>query len=86
MVLAEFGLPGDAFDKVADRPEHDKRYAVDASKLSKTLSWRPAHTDFEAGLRETISWYLDNIDWWKEEKEETEQRYCSLTAHRKRLG
>ena len=56
------------------------------SKLSKTLSWRPAHTDFEAGLRETISWYLDNIDWWKEEKEETEQRYCSLTAHRKRLG
>lgn len=86
MILAEFGLPRDAFDKVADRPGHDKRYAVDASKLTQTLGWRPVHTDFEAGLRETISWYRDNIDWWKDEKEETEQRYCSLTAHRKRLG
>lgn len=53
MIPSEFGLPGDAFDKVADRPGHDKRYAVDASKLMQTLGWGPAHTDFEAGLRNT---------------------------------
>lgn len=79
MILAEFGLPKDAFDKVADRPGHDKRYAVDASKLTQTLGWRPVHTDFEAGLRETIAWYRDNIEWWIKAKEETEQRYRSLT-------
>ena len=81
MTLAEFGLPGDAFDKVADRPGHDRRYAVDASKLMQTLGWRPVHTDFEAGLRETIAWYRDNAEWWKMEKEETEQRYCSLANY-----
>ena len=81
MILAEFGLPGDAFDKVADRPGHDRRYAVDASKLMRTLGWRPVHTDFEAGLRETIAWYRDNAEWWKMEKEETEQRYRSLANY-----
>ena len=80
MILAEFGLPGDVFDKVADRPGHDKRYAVDASKLMQTLGWSPVHTDFEAGLRETIAWYRNNIDWWKGEKEETEQRYHSQSS------
>ena len=69
----------DAFDKVADRPGHDKRYAVDASKLMQTLGWRPVHTDFEAGLRETIAWYRNNAEWWKMEKEKTEQRYRSLS-------
>lgn len=67
MILAEFGLPGDAFDKVADRPRHDRRYAVDASKLMRALGWRPVHTDFEAGLREAIAWYRDNTEWWKRE-------------------
>lgn len=82
MILAESELPRNAFDKVADRPGHDKRYAVDASKLSQTLGWRPVHTDFETGLRETIAWYRDNIEWWKREKEETEQRYHSqASAH-----
>ena len=81
MILAEFGLPGDAFDKIADRPGHDRRYAVDASKLMRTLGWRPVHTDFEAGLRETIAWYRDNAEWWKMEKEETEQRYRSLANY-----
>lgn len=78
MILAEFGLPRDAFDKVADRPRHDRRYAVDASKLMQTLGWRPTHTDLEAGLRETIAWYRNNTEWWGDEKEETEQRYRSL--------
>ena len=44
----------------------------------QTLGWRPAHTDFETGLRETIAWYRDNTEWWETEKEKTERRYHSL--------
>jgi dTDP-glucose 4,6-dehydratase len=47
---------------VADRPGHDRRYAIDASKLQRELGWVPAHT-FETGIRETVRWYLDNQDW-----------------------
>ncbi len=44
---------------VADRPGHDRRYAIDASKLGRELSWR-ALTDFDAGLVKTVQWYIDN--------------------------
>jgi len=47
---------------VPDRPGHDKRYAIDASKLRRELSWSPSET-FETGLRKTVRWYLDNPDW-----------------------
>ena len=47
---------------VTDRPGHDRRYAIDASKIQCELGWRPAHT-FETGLRETVLWYLRNQDW-----------------------
>ncbi|MGE6919478.1 dTDP-glucose 4,6-dehydratase [Achromobacter kerstersii] len=47
---------------VADRPGHDRRYAIDASKLECELGWRPAET-FETGLRKTVEWYLGNQDW-----------------------
>ena len=47
---------------VSDRPGHDRRYAMDATKIEKELGWTPAHT-FEPGLRETIQWYLRNQDW-----------------------
>lgn len=49
---------------VEDRPGHDKRYAVDASKIQKELGWMPKET-FETGLRKTVQWYLDNPKWWK---------------------
>jgi len=49
---------------VKDRPGHDRRYAIDASKMGKVLGWEPSHT-FEQGLRETIQWYLDHQDWVK---------------------
>jgi dTDP-glucose 4,6-dehydratase len=47
---------------VADRPGHDRRYAIDATKLSRELGWQPAEK-FETGLRKTVRWYLDNTTW-----------------------
>jgi dTDP-glucose 4,6-dehydratase len=49
---------------VTDRPGHDMRYAIDASKIERELGWLPEET-FESGLRKTVQWYLDNKDWWK---------------------
>jgi dTDP-glucose 4,6-dehydratase len=49
---------------VADRPGHDQRYAIDATKIERELGWRPAET-FETGLRKTVQWYLDNRLWWE---------------------
>ena len=49
---------------VADRPGHDLRYAIDSSKIRRDLGWRPIET-FATGLRGTIAWYLDNVDWWQ---------------------
>ena len=48
---------------VADRPGHDQRYAIDASKIERELGWRPQES-FESGLRNTVAWYLGNRDWW----------------------
>ena len=47
---------------VTDRPGHDRRYAIDASKIERELGWRPAET-FESGIRKTVLWYLENQDW-----------------------
>ncbi|MFA7523543.1 MAG: dTDP-glucose 4,6-dehydratase [Halothiobacillaceae bacterium] len=47
---------------VTDRPGHDRRYAIDATKIERELGWRPAET-FETGIRKTVDWYLDNQDW-----------------------
>ncbi len=49
---------------VQDRPGHDQRYAIDASKIEKVLGWRPQET-FESGLRKTVLWYLENQGWWQ---------------------
>jgi dTDP-glucose 4,6-dehydratase len=47
---------------VKDRPGHDRRYAIDASRLKRDLGWEPAYT-FEVGISETIDWYLANAEW-----------------------
>ena len=49
---------------VRDRPGHDARYAIDASKIERELGWVPEET-FETGLRKTVQWYLDNSGWWE---------------------
>lgn len=74
-ILEGMGRPSDDFDWVRDRPGHDRRYAIDATKLRRELGWRPAHTDFAAGLAETIAWYRDNPAWWQSQKEAVEAKY-----------
>ncbi|MDB5456327.1 MAG: dTDP-glucose 4,6-dehydratase [Caulobacter sp.] len=54
----------DLITHVADRPGHDRRYAIDAGKLETELGWRAEH-GFDTGLRATVRWYLDHADWWR---------------------
>jgi dTDP-glucose 4,6-dehydratase len=49
---------------VADRPGHDRRYAIDAAKIARELGWKPQET-FESGLRKTVEWYLNHRSWWE---------------------
>jgi dTDP-glucose 4,6-dehydratase len=53
----------DLISYVQDRPGHDVRYAIDASKIERELGWKPEET-FESGIRKTVQWYLDNRFWW----------------------
>ena len=65
---------GDGFDWVRDRPGHDRRYVIDSAKLRRELGWRPARTDFAAGLAATIEWYRANEAWWRPVKAATEAK------------
>ncbi|EOW9526948.1 dTDP-glucose 4,6-dehydratase [Bacillus cytotoxicus] len=62
-ILQQLGKSETAIEFVADRLGHDRRYAIDASKIKKELGWSPTYT-FEEGLRETIEWYCENELWW----------------------
>lgn len=74
-ILRAMGQPEDAFELVKDRPGHDRRYAIDSTKLRTQLGWHPQHTDFAEGLEQTINWYTDNRQWWEAAKAKTEKRY-----------
>lgn len=63
-ILKLLGKPENLIRHVADRPGHDRRYAVDTTKISTELGWAPLY-NFEDGLRRTVQWYLDNRDWWE---------------------
>ena len=67
IVAEETGAPESRSSRASsptctDRPGHDLRYAIDASKIARELGWTPRET-FETGLRKTVRWYLDNADW-----------------------
>jgi dTDP-glucose 4,6-dehydratase len=63
----------DLITYVTDRPGHDLRYAIDASKIERELGWTPQET-FETGLRKTVQWYLDNLAWCQHIQDGSYQR------------
>jgi dTDP-glucose 4,6-dehydratase len=77
LILRLMGKPADWYDHVNDRPGHDLRYAMDSSKITTELGWKPKLADFEAGLRETIAWYEKNEAWWKPVKAQVEANYLT---------
>ncbi len=74
MVLDLLGMGEDRLEFVKDRPGHDRKYAVDWSKVKNELGWRP-EKDLKEGLSETVDWYKKNKTWWKELKKEAEEFY-----------
>ncbi|GAB4219958.1 MAG: dTDP-glucose 4,6-dehydratase [Candidatus Microgenomates bacterium] len=66
-ILKFMGKDESYIEFVKDRPGHDRRYAIDWSKINKELGWRP-EVDIDTGLKLTINWYLKNQDWWKKIK------------------
>ena len=76
-ILERMGKDADDFDWVRDRPGHDRRYAIDSTKLRRELGWQPRHTDFSEGLDQTIAWYTENRAWWEGAKAATEAKYAA---------
>ncbi|QTI70219.1 dTDP-glucose 4,6-dehydratase [Gordonia polyisoprenivorans] len=74
-ILELLGQPRDAFDFVTDRRGHDRRYAIDSTRLRTELGWRPQYVDFRSGLAATIDWYREHPDWWRAAKTSAEQKY-----------
>lgn len=65
IILKELGKPESLITHVADRKGHDRRYAIDPTKIHNELGWLP-ETKFEDGIKKTIQWYLDNRKWWED--------------------
>lgn len=66
-VLQKLSKPESLIQFVKDRPGHDRRYAIDPTKIKNELGWFP-ETDFETGIEKTVKWYLENRDWWEKIK------------------
>ena len=76
LILQELEKPESLITYVQDRLGHDRRYAIDASKIKNELGWEPTHT-FEIGIRETIHWYLSHKEWWQRILSGEYQQYYS---------
>jgi dTDP-glucose 4,6-dehydratase len=73
-ILAHLGKPISLIRLVADRPGHDRRYAIDAGKIRRELGWAPQR-DFDVALAETITWYAEHREWWEHIKSGAYRRY-----------
>ncbi|MNC52866.1 dTDP-glucose 4,6-dehydratase [compost metagenome] len=76
IILEHLNKPKELIRYVQDRLGHDRRYAIDPTKIEKELGWRPAYT-FETGIVHTIDWYLSNQAWWKRIKSGAYLEYYS---------
>jgi len=63
-ILNLLGKPTNLIEYVSDRPGHDRRYSIDASKIQKQIGWKPKY-EFEQALKETVDWYIKNQQWWQ---------------------
>lgn len=77
MILRIMGKNEDSLEYVKDRPAHDRRYAVDWTKINKELGWKPRH-GFEQGIKDTVDWYLSNKEWWQSIRSGEYQKYYEL--------
>ena len=85
-ILKALGKPESLITHVTDRLGHDRRYAIDPTKLETELGWKPKYT-FDTGIPETIKWYLDNEDWWKHLiSGEYSQYYEKMYGQKKVIG
>ena len=84
LILKELGKSESLIKFVKDRWGHDRRYAIDSTKITEELSWKPKYT-FETGIIETINWYLDNQDWMEKVKSGEYQEYYEKMYSKKWL-
>lgn len=82
-LIKHFGRDEGEIEFIKDRPGHDRRYAVDWSKIKKDLGWEPKY-DFDTYLAKTIDWYTENEKWWKSLKLEAEKLYKNLNYNNER--
>jgi len=73
-ILSALDKPKDLIRFVTDRPGHDRRYAIDSSKIQRELGWEPSYT-FDRAMEETVAWYIENRWWWEEIKSGKYQEY-----------
>jgi len=78
LILKLMGKDPKDYEHVSDRPGHDLRYAIDATKLRSELGWEPSYKNFEDGLAATIDWYSENKGWWEPEKQAAETKYAKV--------
>ncbi|MCS6950727.1 MAG: GDP-mannose 4,6-dehydratase, partial [bacterium] len=83
-ILEALGKPLSLIQSVADRPGHDRRYAVDTTKL-RALGWSP-QWDFERGLQHTVEWYRSHAEWWQEVKRKKEYQQFAQQWYAERGG
>jgi dTDP-glucose 4,6-dehydratase len=79
-IIKMMGKDESMIEFVKDRPGHDRRYAIDWSKIKKELGWKPKY-DFDTALKMTIDWYIKNQDWWKRIKTKEYLDYYKLQYH-----
>jgi dTDP-glucose 4,6-dehydratase len=76
LILELMGQDPHGYEHVRDRAGHDRRYAIDSTKLRTELGWMPKYTDFRTGLQHTIDWYTRHEDWWRPQKQAVEAKYA----------
>jgi len=77
LILNQVGKTEDLIEYVKDRPGHDRRYAINSSKIKNEIGWQPEHS-FKNALRSTVNWFIENEKWWKEIISGEYQNYYNL--------